>query len=216
MRDFPAFATENGIASLTLRDIPYWGDAYIKIHSVSDESAFIEECVSFCRAVGAKRIYGNGHVSLQKYPFYTSVLKMVTSRDSIPESVCSVFPVTDETREQWRSVYNEKMQMVPNASYLSLAGCREMQRRGEAYFIHRNGVLVGIGASDGCRIKVVASLQRGMGREIVKALSETMTADMIELEVSSENQKAVTLYESLGFVKSGEISRWYKIFEDVK
>jgi hypothetical protein len=66
----------------------------------------------------------------------------------------------------------------------------------------------------GNEIRFVASLFPGAGAEIVCALAHGISDDVIVLEVASQNQKAVSLYESLGFVKSKEISLWYCVFEE--
>ena len=44
------------------------------------------------------------------------------------------------------------------------------------------------------------------------ALAHAVSEDSITLEVASVNERALHLYEELGFVKTREISRWYKIF----
>ena len=59
MRDFPIFTTEFGVSSLILKEIPYRGEAYIRIR-VGSEGFFnvhLAECVSFCRMCGAQRIF---------------------------------------------------------------------------------------------------------------------------------------------------------------
>ena len=61
MRDFPVFTTENGVGSLVLKEIPYRKVAYITIQDSLFPEAFLSECVDFCRAVGAERIYACGH-----------------------------------------------------------------------------------------------------------------------------------------------------------
>ena len=45
MRDFPLFTTENGIGSITLKEVPYKGIAYIKIQSsLTPELFFTRVC----------------------------------------------------------------------------------------------------------------------------------------------------------------------------
>ena len=57
MKDFPVFTTENGAASLVLKEIPYKKEAYITLRASQAPQALLEECVSFCRACGAEKIY---------------------------------------------------------------------------------------------------------------------------------------------------------------
>ena len=49
MRDFPVFTTENGVSSITLKEVPYKGVAYIKIQSSLQPESFLQECVDFCK-----------------------------------------------------------------------------------------------------------------------------------------------------------------------
>ena len=48
MRNIPVFTTENGVGSLVLQEIPYTGNAYVRIHDSVMPEAFLRECVDFC------------------------------------------------------------------------------------------------------------------------------------------------------------------------
>lgn len=211
MRDFPVFTTENGVGSLVLKEIPYRGVAYITIRDSLTPAEFLSECVDFCRAVGAEHIYASGHEILETYPLYTSVFQMTGSVSLIPETDVCLFPVSEATLHQWCEIYNRRMEKVDNASYLSEREARELLKSGDAYFIHRNGELLGIGKASGNRIDCVASVKSGCGKEIVCALVHGLLSDPLVLDVASTNMRAIRLYESLGFIKTMEISRWYKI-----
>lgn len=212
MRDFPVFTTENGVGSLVLREIPYRGVAYITIHDSSDPKAFVHECVEFCRAVGAERVYASGHEVLEAYPLYTSVIRMSGNRNALAQTDACLFPVTEQTLSRWREIYNDKMKNVDNASYMSESAAQQMLKRGDGYFIHTNGDLLGIGIAGNDRIDCIASVKPGCGKVLVSTLAHGLLSEHIVLEVASTNSKAIRLYESLGFIKSAEISRWFKIF----
>ena len=212
MRDFPVFTTENGVGSLVLKEIPYSGIAYVTIRDSSFPTDFIQECLDFCRAVGATKVYATGHETLESYPLYTSVIKMTVSWDAIPETEACLFPVTQTTLSRWREIYNDRMKNVDNAAYMSEQAGRELLSRGDGYFVHLNGQLFGIGIASGDRIDCVASVIRGKGKDVVCALAHALMCDRVELSVASTNHKAIRLYESLGFVKTAVVSRWYKIF----
>ena len=62
------FTTSSGVASLILQEIPYRPEAYVRIRSCSDLGGLLDECVSFCKAVGAERIYATGHEGLLTMP----------------------------------------------------------------------------------------------------------------------------------------------------
>ena len=130
MRDFPVFTTENGVGSLVLKEIPYSGIAYVTIQDSSFPTEFLQECVAFCRAVGAETVYATGNDILENYPFHTSVLQMSVSSDAIQQTDAALFPVTDQTLNKWRDIYNQKMKNVDNASYMSDIVAKEMLKRG--------------------------------------------------------------------------------------
>jgi len=212
MRDFPVFTTENGVGSLVLKEIPYRGIAYVTIRDSSFPTEFLHECVEFCRAVGAEHIYATGSEILMQYPLLITVIQMAASSDMIPQSNASIFPVTDKTVKRWQEIYNNKMKDVDNAAYMSDRAAEEMLTRGDGYFIHRDGTLLGIGIAADDRISCVASVTQGGGREVVSVLTHALLGDRITLEVASTNHKAIDLYESMGFIQTAELSRWYKIF----
>ena len=211
MRDFPVFSTENGVGSLVLREIPYNATAYITIRSSSFPTDFLRECVDFCRAVGAESIYATGHECLEKYPLFTSVLQMSASVSSLQETDACLFPVTDKTMQNWREIYNRRMKDVHNAAYMSEYEMKNLLNRGGAYFVHRDGKLLGIGIALNDRIECVASVVPGSGKETMLALIHALMCERVVLEVASTNYRAINLYESLGFIKNAVLSKWFKI-----
>ena len=132
--------------------------------------------------------------------------------DMIPETDASLFPVTEITIARWREIYNEKMKNVDNASYMSEKDGDKLLKEGNGYFVHRDGDLLGIGIAAGDKIACIASCKKGMGKDVFAALTHALMNDRIVLEVASTNRRAISLYESLGFIQTAELSRWYKIF----
>lgn len=212
MRDFPVFTTENGVGSLVLKEIPYRGVAYVTIHDSSFPTAFLQECVSFCRSVGAETVYASGHGIPEFYPLHTAVYQMTIPLEMIPQTDACIFPVTEQTLQVWREIYNIKMKNVDNAAYMSHNAGKEMLKRGDGYFVHKDGVLLGIGIASGDRIGCIAAVVPGTGREVAAALAHALSCDRVILDVASTNTRAISLYESMGFLKTAEVSRWYKIF----
>ena len=211
MRDFPVFDTENGVGSLILKQIPYWGAAYIRIHDATEPEAFLEECVDFCRMAGAKQIYATGHELLEQYPEYTQIWKMSILKEGLPDTEAALFPVTEKTAQQWQTVYNEKMKNVPGSAYMTNRDMQQLIREGGGYFVHKDGELLGLGKAGNNQIDAVISLKKDAGRIVVSALVQILTGDRVTLEVASTNEKALRLYESLGFMKTESISIWYRI-----
>ena len=212
MRDFPLFTTENGVGSLVLKEIPYSGIAYVTIRDSAVPSEFLNECLDFCKVVGAQIVYATGHEILENYPVHTSVLLMTAPIETIPETDASLFPVTDTTLARWREIYNDRMKNVDNAAYMSDKAASELLKKGNGYFIHRDGELLGIGIASDDRIDCVASCRPGSGKDAVAALTHALMCDRVVLEVASTNTRAISLYETMGFIRTAELSKWYKIF----
>lgn len=211
MRDFPVFTTAHGVASLSLREVPYKGVAYITIQDTQEPEALLRECVDFCKTVGAQKIYATGHPFLESFPFYTAIWQMRILRQDLPKTDAALFPVTEKTIEPFRSLHNEKMANIPNAATMTREDGEKLLTRGAGYFVYRGEVLLGIGIAAGDTVESVIGIKPGMGRDVMLALSAGLVSESIVLEVASANLPALRLYEKLGFVKTAELSRWFKV-----
>ena len=211
MKDFPFFVTQYGVAALTLREIPYQGKAYIKILETQEPEALLTECADFCRMVGAEEIYASGDSELEKYPFHTALWHMRCNVESIGDTNASLWPVQEESAEQFRSIYNEKAKKLPNSVWMDNTEVKSMLKQGDGYFVHKDGILLGIGRVKGEEIRFLASVQTGAGEDVVRALTHAINGETAVVEVASINHKAVELYRRLGFIHTAELSRWYKI-----
>lgn len=212
MKDIPLFTTEYGIASLTLREIPYRQRAYIKIQSAAEPEKLLAECIGFCRACGAERVEASGHAFLEKFPLITQMYLMTANRETIGQTDACIFPMTQQMVQRWLEIYNQRMADVPNAAYLDSRDGKEFLENGDCYFVHRDGKLLGIGKAAGDCIDVVIAVEPGMGETVLQALSSVLTEDTVRVTVAGENTRAVRLYERMGFIKTKEISRWYRLF----
>ena len=211
MKNIPVFTTPNGVASLILKEIPYYGAAYITIQSTLEPELLLDECVQFCKMAGADRIYGSNHPCLEKYPFHTAIWRMKQLKENLEAADAMVFPVTEKTLDTWVELYNRRMASVPNASYMDRTDSRKLLLDAQGYFVHKDGKLLGIGKVDADEIEAVVSAVPGMGETVVRALASLVVSDTVELTVASENTKAVRLYERMGFVRTDEVSQWYKV-----
>lgn len=213
MRDFPIFTTEYGVSSLILKEIPYKNQAYIHIRDVQENyfEDHLQECVSFCRMAGAERVFAAGHEKLEAYPLYTSVLEMRGTAWVDKEKLVCLFPVTEATVSRWRSVYNESMAAVDNAGTLESREERRIVESGGAYFVHQNGELLGIGWLEDTKLLAVASVKKGEGERVMHTLMSLVENDIMTIEVASTNERAIHLYEKLGFVKTAVISSWHRV-----
>lgn len=213
MRDFPFFTTDFGIASLVLKQIPYRQEAYITLLEVQPDGLddHLRECVAFCRMAGAERIYAKGHPELERYPLHTAVLEMRGTAWVDKEKLENLFPVTEATVSRWRQIYNERMKTVDNAGTLEARDEKEILESGGAYFVHHEGELLGIGWLEDTKLLAVAAVKPGAGERVMHTLMSLVEGADMTLEVASTNEKAIRLYEKLGFLKTKEISKWYRV-----
>lgn len=213
MRDFPIFTTEFGVSSLVLKEIPYKKLAYIRIRDVQKEfwREHLQECASFCRMAGAERIFASGDENLSEYPLYTTVLEMRGTAWVDKEKMACLFPVTEATAGKWRSIYNASMMAVDNSGTLESRDEKKLTESVGAYFVHKDGQLLGIGWLDDCELLAVAAVQKGAGETVMHTLMSLVEGDTMTLQVASTNKKAIRLYEKLGFCIVREISSWYQV-----
>lgn len=213
MKDIPMFVTDWGVASLILKEIPYRETAYVRIQDVQPGHIreLCEECVQFCRAAGAERILASGSPELEAYPYYGSVMTMRLSGFMTEPGEACLFPVTEQTVGRWRQVYNEKMRDVDFAATMTSRDEKEILQSTGAYFVHRNGTLLGIGWMKGSELLAIASAVPGMGETVLRAMLTVADSDSVVLEVAASNQRAIRLYERMGFVTTGERNRSYRL-----
>ena len=211
MRDFPMFTTEFGVASLVLREIPYRQEAFILIQSTQQPEELLQECISFCRIFGAEKIYARGHEIVESYPHHCTVYEMRGSIEVDESKVESLWPVTAETIGRWREFLNEKMRPVDNSGTLTKQGEQEILDTGGAYFVHRDGDLLGAGWLVDGELLLLASAQRGAGERVLHTLLSVTRPEPLRLDVVSTNDRAIRLYERMGMIKTGELRRWHRV-----
>ena len=209
MKDIPMFTTEYGIASLLLGEIPYRQEAYIRVQHANDGQMenLIRECVGFCRAAGAERIYWSAGDVEGK--LHSSVFEMRGEARPDLQQVAQLFPVTEQTVGQWRQIYNQRMAQVDNAVTLTAADEKKLLESGGGYFVHQSGKLLGIGWLEDTKLLAIATVERGTGEQVLHTLLSLVEGATVTLEVASTNEKALRLYERLGFLKTRELRRWY-------
>lgn len=211
MKDIPMFTTEFGVASLFLQEVTYRERAHIKLQATQQPQELLQQCIDFCRACGATWCDASGHEALERYPRLATLVRMKADRQAIGQSTARLIAMEEETEPLWREIYNEKMKDVPNCAFLDQRAGREMLKKGGCYFVYRGTEMIGIGAvSNGC-IETVAASVPGAGETVVRALASAAEGEQIELTVALENERAVRLYQRMGFRQERELSRWYRV-----
>lgn len=211
MKDIPMFVTEYGAASLILREIPYRGIAYIRIQDTQEPEKLTEECAEFCRMAGAERIYAAGDPWLERLPLHAAVWEM---RGVVPlhqELIKSLWPVTLENVSRFRELYNKRMQGVDNAGTLEQKDEKRLAEESGAYFVHDGDMLLGLGIVKEDRLEAIVSWKPGTGEKVLHTLASLNPGEPLTLEVASTNPRAIRLYEKNGFMKTRELSLWYKL-----
>lgn len=213
MKDFPVFTTDWGVSSLILREIPYRQEAYIHIQDVQPEGfeEHMKECVSFCRMAGAEKIYATGQDLLERYPLYASVYEMRGTAWVDREKLEHLFPVTEATVSRWRGIMNERLRNVDNAATLTAFDEKKIVESGGAYFIHHDGELLGVGWMDDTKLLLLAGVKPGAGERVMHTLMSLVEEADMTIEVASTNERAIRLYERLGFMKIREVLCWYRV-----
>lgn len=216
MKDFPVFTTESGVSSLLLREIPYRGEAYIVIRDVQPEGFedHLRECVSFCRMAGAERIYARGHENLEAYLLHAVIYEMRGTAWVDRAKLENIFPVTEQTVSQFRSIMNERLRDVDHAATLTAADEKKILESGGAYFVHHAGELLGVGWLEDTKLLLVAAVKPGAGERVMHTLMSLVEGADMTLEVASTNARAIRLYEKLGFLKIREQIRYVSVWPE--
>lgn len=212
MKDIPVFATDYGVATIILKEVPYRALAFVRVQDVQPGGlkAHLEECAGFCRAAGADRVLATGHEGLTEYPLHSIVYRMsMPLEPRVPEA--GLWPVTEETVGKWREIYNRAMGAIDNHATMTANDEKRIVQSGGAYFVHKDGELLGVGWMEGSELLALVSTVPGMGETVARTLFTTVDADRITLDVVSTNERAIRLYERMGFIRTGERARWYRI-----
>ena len=211
MRDIPLFSTNAGTASLFLKNVSLSESAYVRFLDAINVDDLLNECVDFCKAVGAKHIYISGMDIMLNHYECVNVIAMQANLSNIPTTDAVLVPVTEKTMEQWRVIYNEKMKSVPTAELISYQNSRRYLQDGNCFFVYRGELLLGIGVAKDDQIDAIAAVLPGVGQDVLSALCHGRCKSIVRLSVAETNMPAMTLYNRLGFVKTQVVEKWYKI-----
>lgn len=212
MKDIPVFTGSFGAAGLTLSQIPYTGKAYIKIHASQQPEELLQECVEFCRACGAETIFASGKDMPENYPVSATLVSMSCPKERLAQSTAGAAAATEETIFRWLNIYRQRMQNLPNASYISDREAGKLLESGTCWFVWDGDTLLGIGKVSEDRLEAIATCIPGAGEQVLRTLAANITGHTVFLEVAQENTPAMRLYNRLGFSEFGDKVRWYQVF----
>ena len=215
MKDIPIFTGENGVAMLILREIPHQHRAYVMLRTVWRLQPFLAECRDFCRMAGAEIVYVTGQEDLSNLPFVHAMERWTCRRADLPPLAepVELTPLDDGNRETFRTIYNRLFAQIPNAATCTSQELERIQREERAALAVVDGQVAGLAQWTDGRLEAIGVEPefRGLGYRLALTVLHRMTTEMVELQVSSANQRALALYQRLGFTRSETLSRWYDL-----
>lgn len=216
MKDIPIFTTPAGTATLILREIPYKKTAYVLVRSVlpGGMRETLAACGGFCRQAGAEQVFASAGEPLDLPPAY-DMLELSRPRAGLPmpDPPVPLVPVGRDNVSDYQAAYNRLFTALPGAATCHGAEFSRLLTPGIAYLAMPDGRLAGIGEIDGCELRTVGVLPeyRGLGRRLTLTLLHRLSGPDLFLRVSSANERALRLYEGLGFERRGVLTRWYRL-----
>ena len=216
MKNIPVFTAVNGTASVILQEIPYSGKAYILIRSVwTTAAALLEECCQFCRMAGAEQVFASwGTEDLPGAHSY-DLVAMTCEKAALPQPRRPVVlePLTPENGGDYLAVYNRCFREVPGAATYGQRDLKRLYDTDCAFLVRQDGVCAAVAEICGEGLEGIAVLPefRGLGYDLAAAVLQMVPSVTVRLKVASTNERAIALYERLGFVRETVVSRWWKI-----
>ena len=216
MKNIPVFTASNGTASLVLREIPVSGKAYVLIRAVwTTVEALLDECVQFCRMVGAETIFASWETAELPGEHCYDLIAMSCLKAELPQprQVLEPEPLTPENSEAYLQIYNGCFRSVSGAATYTLRDLKRLYDQDKAWLLRRDGVYAAIAeiSEEGLESVAVLPKFRGLGFDLVATVTQMVPSLTVNLRVASDNDRAISLYRRMGFRETGLVSRWWKI-----
>lgn len=214
MKDIPIFTGTHGIATLILSQIPWSGCGYVMVRSVWDDAkAFLEECLGFCRACGAERVFASWETEELPVPHGYDMVLLTMKKSELPEAeAVELEELTEENSEAFLEIYNSCFQNIPNAAAYGKKDIQRLLGEETAYLVKRGEYAAMAEISkEGLEAIAVLPQYRGLGYGLAVTVLQRVPSLTLKLKVASTNTRAMALYDRLGFEKTKTISRWWRL-----
>ena len=217
MKNIPMFTSSYGVATLILREIGWSGHAYVLVRSVWNGQAaqLLEECRGFCRAVGAEEIYACWDTNELPADHAYDMIAMIRPKAGLPEPARPVEleQITPETAEDYLRIYNQCFRQVPSAASYDRKSLEPLYGEDLAWLARVDGVFAGVAeiSKEGLEGIAVLPAFRGLGRDLALSVLPMVPSTTLRLKVASTNDRAMALYDRLGFVPEKLERRWYRL-----
>lgn len=218
MKNIPVFTAAGGTATLILREIPRCGRAYVilQTHTLGMELQQVQDCVQFCRMAGATEVYAScADGTILDLPHSHDMLRLSLQRSLLPrtEPPVRLGALSPETQSIYVEQFNRRFAPILNAAMCDKRALERAAAEGsQHYLVYHEDILVGLGAIRENVLEAVASTQPGWGRDVAIALLQRCSGETLELTVCSKNQRAMALYQQLGFVQNKLVSQWWRAY----
>jgi len=215
VQNIPIFTAANGLATLVLREIPYSGRAYVMLRSVWNDAvtALVQECASFCRMAGAETVYVSQDCKDLPFPHAYDMVELQCRREDLPGQTepVELAPLTADRAEEWCSVYNRCFLPIAGAAAYDHRERNRLLKDNTAFLVIKDGVCAAIVETkpDGLAAIGVLPEYRGMGTAVALAALQKVQSPLLTVRTASTNQRALAMYEKLGFRKKQIVSRWW-------
>ena len=217
MKNIPLFTSSYGLATLILKEISWNGRAYVLIRSVWNDqtAALLDECRSFCRAVGAEEIYASWEQEALPADHAWDMIDMVCQKSALPapRQTVELEQATPETAEDYLRIYNQCFRDVPAAASYDRKSLEPLYGEDLIWLAKVRGKYAAVAeiSKDGLEGIAVLPEFRGLGFDLAATVLRMVPSTEVRLKVASTNVRAGRLYDRLGFTAAGISRRWYRL-----
>lgn len=215
MKNIPMFTGQHGLATLIFRELSFSGCAYVMVRAVwnGQTAAFLEECRSFCRAVGAQKVYFCWEEGeLPGAPAY-EVLVLCREKAGLPppERTIELETLCPENGAVYQEIYNTCFRAVPGASSCDKKDLQRLYGQDCAFLAKVGGQYAAVAevSKEGLESIAVLPEFRGLGYDWSLTVLPMVPNRQLRLKVASCNERALALYRRLGFEVEKVKNRWY-------
>lgn len=216
MKDIPVFTGTHGVATLVLKQVPWSGCAYVLVRSVwTDAAAFLQECLGFCRACGAERVYASWELEELPGEHAYDMLQMQMEKAALPQmDAVAVESVTRENADDFLTLFNHLFCPVPNAVAYTDKDLSRLAAEQTGFLVYQGGEPVALAEISKQALEAIAVAPRakGLGYPLAVTVMEMVPSKTITLKVASTNEPALRLYARLGMKQTAVLSRWWKLW----
>lgn len=219
MKDIPIFTTQTGTASLILREIPYQQTAYVLVRTLfhNDASDLLSECGAFCVQAGAERVLAAWPDHPLNLPVDHEMVELSRPKAGLPrpDPAVPLTPLTRDNAPTYQTIYNRLFHRISGAASCRSEDINRLLTTGTAFLALQDGIPAGIGEIEGSDLRAVGVLPeyRGLGRHLTLTLLHRLPGPELCLSAASTNERAMRLYNSLGFRPRRTLVRWYLVTE---